>query len=304
MRGRPAGRPGRKKAMSVAPYALAELLLGRALAWRLGRWLYTGSRRELQNQPSINGEYLLLRAWASAHASDTGHVTIVDVGANHADWTAAGLHELQSAGQRPIAWAFEPAVNQRAEISRRLGVYIEDGSLHLDARAVGAADGPARFLVTGKDTGSSSLMADGDTAGGIDVDVVRLDTVFANSPAMLDFVKVDTEGNDFNVIIGARNLFDAERIGILQFEYNWRWVAFRCFLKDVFDFIEGRPYHIGRLTKDGIEIYGSWHPELERFIETNYVLIHERIMFSVPYRSATFDQRNVVVSGSLNSAKR
>ena len=54
---------------------------------------------------------------------------------------------------------------------------------------------------------------------------------------------------------------DREAIGVLQFEYNWRWIPFGHTLKEVFDFLAGRPYLLGRLTADGVEYYADWHPE-------------------------------------------
>jgi FkbM family methyltransferase len=282
--------------MNVAVYKTAEALLGRAFAWRLGRWLYTGSRRELQNDPTVNGEYALQRAWLRGRQADTRPMTIVDVGANIGDWTASFLAELRQSGTHDAhIWAFEPAPDQRAEIAARLSAYIADGRLRLDPRAVGAAEGRATFLLTGSDTGTSALAPEGSAAQGVETEVTRLDKVFSEAPPMLDFVKVDTEGNDFNVILGAQGLFDAERIGVLQFEYNWRWIAFRHFLKDVFDFAEGRPYRLGRLTAAGVEIYKGWHPELERFIETNYVLLHIDALHLVPHWDAVFDGRNIPV---------
>jgi len=40
-------------------------------------------------------------------------------------------------------------------------------------------------------------------------------------------------------------------------------------------FIAEKPYVIGRLSNGGIEIHQEWHPELERYFESNFVLIHE-----------------------------
>ena len=35
-------------------------------------------------------------------------------------------------------------------------------------------------------------------------------------------ILLDTEGNDFNVILGCQEMFENEKIVALQFEYNWR----------------------------------------------------------------------------------
>jgi hypothetical protein len=43
---------------------------------------------------------------------------------------------------------------------------------------------------------------------------------------------------------------------------------------------------------DGIEVYDTWHPELERFIETNYVIAHHDALAALPHWRATFDAAN------------
>jgi hypothetical protein len=45
----------------------------------------------------------------------------------------------------------------------------------------------------------------------------------------------------------------------------------RHLLKDVFDLVEPHGYRLGKLTRHGVESYPHWDPELETFIEGNYV---------------------------------
>jgi hypothetical protein len=113
-----------------------------------------------------------------------------------------------------------------------------------------------------------------------------------NGVEVIHYFKSDTEGHDFEVIMGARELLTNGKIWVLQFEYNHRWVYSRHFLKDIFDFAkELRMYHIGKLTPDGVEIYKEWHPELERFFEGNYALIKEDVL-------SLFTNRRVIIDGN------
>jgi len=73
------------------------------------------------------------------------------------------------------------------------------------------------------------------------------------------------------VLEGAQSLVSEGRIGVIQFEYNWRWIGARRFLKDAFDTLGGCGYRIGKVTPRGVECYGAWHPELETFREGNYL---------------------------------
>jgi hypothetical protein len=66
--------------------------------------------------------------------------------------------------------------------------------------------------------------------------------------------------------------------GVVQFEYNHRWILSRAYLKDVFDLIENTPYRLAKVCSSSLDIYAEWHPELERFFETNYALVHEQLV--------------------------
>src|SRR5690606_34784044 len=105
-------------------------------------------------------------------------------------------------------------------------------------------------------------------------------------------LKCDTEGHDLAVMRGGIDLLRSERVDIWQFEYNQRWIAAHAFLKDVFDFIDDLPYRIGRVMPSSLELFESWHPELERFYQSNYVLIHESVLPWLPVTEGTFDASN------------
>jgi len=108
-------------------------------------------------------------------------------------------------------------------------------------------------------------------------------------------VKVDTEGNDFNVIHSGVALLRQGRIMVLQFEYNWRWIGFGHCLKQVFAEIEGTSYEIGRLVQSRIEVHAVWHPELERYFETNYVLVRRDVLALLPHRRVAFGPSGTIV---------
>lgn len=281
-------------------YSAIEAVLGRQRTWKLGRFLYFGARRELHNHPEHNGEYRLI-GWAlDAHRASgaSGPVTVLDVGANIGEWSERAAREIAArpglaTGARLVA--FEPASAQRESLRQRLAG--AGGAITVDIRdsAVGAAKGRVRFAVTGDSTGTSGIVPGGTSNGAareVEVEVVALDDLGLGDTLL---VKVDTEGNDFNVICGARRLLEEKRIGILQFEYNWRWIDFGHTLHSVYRFAEGLDYAIGALTQDGIELHGAWHPELDRFTETNYVLVRRDLVARLPHTRVAFDAANTLV---------
>ncbi|MBE0670935.1 MAG: hypothetical protein IH588_10135, partial [Anaerolineales bacterium] len=66
----------------------------------------------------------------------------------------------------------------------------------------------------------------------------------------------------------------------------------RHFIKDVFDFADSIPYSVGKITPNGVDIYEKWHPELEKYFEGNYVLIHSSALRLFSVRTGDFDKHN------------
>lgn len=94
------------------------------------------------------------------------------------------------------------------------------------------------------------------------------------------------------MILGAQGALAAGRIDVLQFEYNHRWVLCRAFLKDVFDIIEGLPYNLARIDRTPLTVFDAWHPELDRFFQSNYALVHDRALGRFPVHRGNFEGAN------------
>jgi hypothetical protein len=56
-----------------------------------------------------------------------------------------------------------------------------------------------------------------------------------------------------------------------QFQYNHRWTHARAFLLDAFELLTPFGYRLGKLTPFGVGFYPHWDPELETFVEGNYI---------------------------------
>jgi hypothetical protein len=140
---------------------------------------------------------------------------------------------------------------------------------------LGAVDGEAWFYSREGEGGTNSLSeAHGGTASLVLTQSVDsfLELNHIHSVAM---IKIDTEGFDHDVIQGSKSSLASSRIEVLQFEYNWRWLLNHRSLRDIFEFRDSvaPSYLIGRLLKQNIEYYESWHFELDRYFEGNYVLV-------------------------------
>lgn len=65
---------------------------------------------------------------------------------------------------------------------------------------------------------------------------VKVDTIdnycLSNDIKYIDFIKIDTEGNDLGVLEGAKNMLQNGNIGLIHFEFNEMNIVSKAFLRD------------------------------------------------------------------------
>jgi FkbM family methyltransferase len=263
-------------------------LLIRRSIWRAGRKLYEWARKEERNETLTNGELRLQRLIIDGARSES-KIIIFDVGARIGDWSKAFVDGASARSRDLELHVFEPVPDSRGLLEKALAGQVASGRVHINGIALSNESRTMRLYVPHFTGGTSTLHPDSSVKYQevLDVQTSTIDRYCSeNSIDRIDMVKIDTEGNDLRVIQGATELLRRGKLGIVQFEYNSRWVYSRSYLKDVFDLVRGTPYWIAKICSTSLEIYVEWHPELERFFETNYVLVHERL--TVPLRCDFF----------------
>lgn len=276
---------------------LLVAILGRRISWRIGRSLYMQARREIGSDMQLNGEYLLQRQIFHQFANSREKLVLFDVGANVGNWTHYALEraaEHRMVGRLEIH-AFEPIPFTFRTLTDRIKDHPFSNSVHLVSCALSSQEGSAEMFSVGENAGTSSLHLDStrNDLPRIQVETTTIDAYCQQKGIpVIHFLKCDAEGHDMEVILGAKTLFEEQRIMVIQFEYNHVWISSRHYLKDAFDFVADLPYDVGRVTPSGIEIYKEWHPELERFFEGNYVLIAESALGWFDVQLGHFDESN------------
>lgn len=110
-----------------------------------------------------------------------------------------------------------------------------------------------------------------------EVEVTTLDEfVKENNIDKINLLKIDTEGNDYNVLLGSKKSLKNEAIDIIHFEFNVMNVYSRVFFKDFFELLEN--YNLYRLLPKGfihIEKYESVHCEI--FAYQNIVAVRKKL---------------------------
>lgn len=248
---------------------------------RAARYVLLRARLDGPNDMAVNGE-LALQEWVLARSPAGAPVHVADVGANVGQWSRSLLVATVAAGRTADIrlHVFEPDAMAFA----RLSVILAGAPAVLSPVALSDRAGTAVLHVVAPAAGTNSLHpAPGSRTAGHSVAMDTLDGYAAsNAVPRFALVKVDTEGHDLVVIRGMRGLLADQRIAVLQFEYNHRWVFARAFLRDAFEFLASFGYRLGKLTPRGVEFYPGWDPDLETFTEGNYVACAPAVATSLP----------------------
>lgn len=176
--------------------------------------------------------------------------TFVDVGANVGDWLA-GIAQIKS-GRSWSALAFEPS-RSAAELLRKR--FDDDTHVGIIEAAVGDEPGTLTFFEEeGAGKGSSLVPAFNRKVGTQRaVRIATLDVELGQRNWRdIDFLKIDAEGYDMRVIRGASALFDAQHVGVVQFEYNRPWQLAGETLRGAYRFLEERGYEVYLLKREGL----------------------------------------------------
>lgn len=240
------------------------------------RFVNNELRYDTRNQMDRNGEALVQRL-----TLDDEHPVVFDVGGHKGLWAELLLQQADERGVDVDCHVFEPSSFSFARVVDRVG---ERASVH----RLGLSDvpGTASLHVVRPGSGINSLVPFAGARTDVECEQVDVDTVDAfcerHGIDRVSLVKVDVEGHDLAVIRGAMGMLGREAIGAIQFEYNWRWVDSRSFLKDVFDSVAPTAYRIAKVTPHGFELYEGWHVELETFREANYLVVGPRWAARMP----------------------
>jgi len=167
-------------------------------------------------------------------------MTVIDVGAN------IGLYSILAAkrvGPSGSVWAFEPSAESLARLERNLTL---NSCSRVRVFRMALADTPNTSMSLASDPGFGDayryLRLQTHSSGGNSGEVVPVTTLdawaAANGVSRLDFLKVDIEGGEYRMFLGAREFLASNPKAVIMFECEADWCARAgCHPRDVFDLL-------------------------------------------------------------------
>ncbi len=198
--------------------------------------------------------------------------TIVDVGANDDPY---GI-EIPNAE----VFALEPNLHTFLRLKRNTKKY---SNIHCFSIGLSDKKGKATLYdISEKGTTLATLQKDvleesyGTKSTSTQITLSTLDDfVKDNNIKNVDLLKIDTEGNEYNVLLGAKKTLSKGKVKIVLFEFNEMNVHNRVFFKDFYEIL--KDFTLYRLLPDGLMPLGEYRPIThELFAFQNIVAINTK----------------------------
>lgn len=111
-----------------------------------------------------------------------------------------------------------------------------------------------------------------------DVNVTTIDTFIKDYKIThVSLLKIDTEGNEFKVLLGAKQSLTENLIDIIQLEFNEMNIVSKVFFKDIYELLNN--YLFYRLLPDGLVFLGEYNPlKWEIFAYQNIIAINKSFL--------------------------
>jgi len=142
---------------------------------------------------------------------------VIDVGAN------VGLHSLylgSLVGPNGKVYCFEPAPRTASILKTNIDLNGYNGWVHISEKAVCATNETREFVYLPGQAGMSSFKATyGEVREKITVETTTLNDFFKDN-MKIDLLKIDVESFEYEVLLGAKNLFDYNENLVVLMEYH------------------------------------------------------------------------------------
>ena len=224
----------------------------------------------LMSNPEKNGEYKFLKETCNKLKEES---IIFDVGANIGDYSK----EIRKINNKSTIYCFEPVPNTFKKLKE---THLNTKDIILNNFAFSNEIKEFEMFEYGKHYGTNSIEKHEELISEETKKIkIYLNTIdnFCKQEKIekIDFLKIDVEGHEVNVLKGARDMIKNKKINIIQLEYNYLWKNTNNTLQEVFETLSNY-YNIYRLTFWGRIHLKKFNKKLENYPSaSNYVAIRK-----------------------------
>ncbi len=201
---------------------------------------------------------------------------VLDIGANRGHWSRM-VRKLRPNAELHL---FEPL----PDFAKALAEEFAENA-QVTAAAAWRAPGEVSFnRLEGRESWSSIFYraAFSDNAEGVrvvneSVPATSLDTYWAPERGQIDFLKIDVEGAELDVLMGARGLLRCGAVDYIQFEYGGTYLDANRRLEEVYFILRQFGYRIFSLSGVEFSEIKIFDPALEDYEFQIYLAVNERL---------------------------
>lgn len=221
-----------------------------------------------------NGESFVIKSIISSLDSNS---QVFDVGANHGQWSK----EFRTYSPDPILHVFEISPINYEKLNKNLNAGTKTKIVNL---GMSSSSGRIDFYHNKSNPSNSKFIKDEslpeDGIVHMKVDVTSIDEYCdLNKIDHISFLKIDTEGMDYDVLLGASKMLINNRIDMIQFEYGRSSVDTGHLLKNHFELLHSYGYKVGKIYPNYID-FKSFERDMEDFIGPNYLAVRNQMEIS------------------------
>jgi FkbM family methyltransferase len=196
---------------------------------------------------------------------------LFDVGANQGLYLRTAFEVL---GQDLTAYSFEP---QSASFKKLQEAMANHPPVHLRQVAVGKEPGEAQLKFQSDLDIGASIRSQSEIGAAFTetVPIITIDDFCEQEGIQrIDLLKIDTEGYEMEVLLGASKTLAAGAIRAIQFEFGETFLTTPYHFIDLWELLSSR-YRIYRILRRGLVELRNYSPDHEVYKLTNFLCIRK-----------------------------
>jgi len=234
-----------------------------------------GMGRIQGNPIEADGELEVIKKVITESGND---IILFDVGANKGDYSNHVMQRV-TAGKKMSIHIFEPSSVHANALKKLFNGSVYPGHQFFINQAALCHTESFAYLYAdseGSDLGSlinlKNAIRPFDENKKEKVETLTIDGYMARHDIeRIDFIKIDVEGGEFNVLSGASKAISEKRIKRIQFEFGAGNITARVFFHDFWEMLSDK-YSFYQVLSGGLVPIEAYSPDLEIFKTTNFYL--------------------------------